>query len=82
MLALDEILPLCRIDFHRSTSKLDKEITNLILTKNHQSSNTVYQVTFEELPADLRNKIIFTKDELDVYSYVLRRNDGLNCFII
>ena len=82
MMALEEILPLCKIDFDRSSSNLDKEIVKLISSKNHQSSSTVYQVFYEILPAELRNKIIFTKDELDVYSYVIRRTDGLKCFII
>lgn len=82
MIALEEILPLCKIDFDRSASNLDKKIINLISTKNHQSSSTVYQVFYENLPSNLRNKIVFTKDELDVYSYVIRRTDGLNCFII
>ncbi len=82
MLALEEILPLCKIDFSRSAAQLEKDITNFISTKNHHSSSTVYQVYYKELPTDLRNKIIFTHDELDVYSYVVRRNDGLNCFII
>lgn len=82
MLALNEILPECKIDFHRSSSKLEKEITNLIATKNHPSSSTVFQVVCDEMPVDLRNKIIFTKEELDVYSYVIRRVDGLNCFIL
>ena len=45
--ALEEILPICKFDFHQSTHKLDKDIKNLLSSKNHQSSNTVYQVYFD-----------------------------------
>ncbi len=80
--ALEEILPLCKLDFHQSSSKLEKEIIALVSSKNHQSSNTVYKVYYNQIPADTRNSIIFSQDELDVYSYVIRRTDGLKCFII
>ena len=40
--ALEEILPLCKFDYHQSTSKLEKDIISLVSSKNHQSSNTIY----------------------------------------
>ena len=82
LLALEEILPLCKLDFHQSSSKLEKEIISLVSSKNNQSSNTTYKVYCNQVPVDTRNSIIFTDDELEVYSYVIRRTDGLKCFII
>ena len=82
LLALEEILPLCKLDFHQSSSKLEKEIISLVSSKNNQSSNTTYKVYYNQVPVDTRNSIIFTDDELEVYSYVIRRTDGLKCFII
>ncbi len=79
--ALEEILPLCKLDFHQSSSKLEKEIIALVSSKNHQSSNTTYKVYYNQIPVDTRNSIIFSQDELDVYSYVIRRTDGLKCFV-
>ena len=79
--ALEEILPLCKFDYHQSTSKLEKDIISLISSKNHQSSNTIYKIYFNQMPVETRNSIIFSHEELDVYSYVIRRTDGLKCFI-
>jgi hypothetical protein len=79
--ALEEILPLCKFDYHQSASKLEKDIISLISSKNHQSSNTIYKIYFNKIPAETRNSIIFSQEELDVYSYVIRRTDGLKCFI-
>jgi hypothetical protein len=80
--ALEEILPLCKFDYHQSTSKLEKDIISLISSKNHQSSNTIYKIYYNQIPVETRNSIIFSHEELDVYSYVIRRTDGLKCFIL
>ena len=34
------------------------------------------------MPVDTRNTVIFSQEELEVYSYVIRRTDGLKCFIL
>lgn len=79
MLAIEELLPMCKYEFENELN-LDKNILKIINQKNCDSK-TKYLVK-NEISENEKNIILFSNSEINNYKYVLRREDGLKCFIV
>lgn len=76
--ALIELLP--NADYkYQDNLKIENDIKNIIHTKIIKS-NSQYLVSNKK--EDVKNLIIFTSSEIEKHKFVIRRDDGLNCYIL
>lgn len=74
---LKELLPECK--YFIKIQDLDFELANIINSKNVQSNTEFY--ILNEKSEEINNQIVFTSSDLNNYKFVIRRDDGLNCYI-
>lgn len=78
--ALREILPESKYIIDENIN-LDNEIRILINSKN-KNSRSEYYVTDKIISDSVKNTILFTESDMNKYKYVIKRIDGLNCYIL
>jgi len=76
--ALRELLPECRYDI--LNQNLEIEIKNILLEKN--TSNNIVYIVDNKKTDGVKNQIIFTPSEIESYKFIIKRDDGLNCYIL
>ena len=77
--ALKELLPIAEYSFDSNFDITSFEYKNLFDIK-HTESKTKYLISNEK-SANVNKNIVFTLADYENYKYVLRRIDGLNCYI-
>ena len=77
--ALKELLPSCQFENYNN-EKIDADII-AVFNNKFKRCEPVYNVLYEPNDGELKNTIVFSHSKLDSYKFVVRRNDGLNCYI-
>ena len=78
--ALEELLPYAEYDYDFTFEKLEFKIKNLFKLK-YKKNNIKYFVSFDNKSDSVNKNILFTLSDLQNYKFVIRRDDGLNCYI-
>jgi hypothetical protein len=76
--ALKELLPNAEYKYQDDLN-IDDQLKNIIQSKFIKSNS---QFLVSNKNEDLKNLIIFTSSEIDKFKFVIRREDGLNCYIL
>ena len=76
--ALRELLPNAEYKYQDGLN-IDNELKNIIQFKFIKSKS---QFLVSNKNEDVKNMIIFTSSEIDKFKFVVRREDGLNCYIL
>lgn len=77
--ALIELLPHCEYDLS-NLNNFDSELISIVKNKNINSSSK-YKVFYEPINFEKTNCVVFSHNEIDSYKFLIKREDGLKCYI-